>query len=69
MMGKDSAPKLIKTMTTKYGSYAAYRRHMRQIARKGGQNGHTGGFYGDSVRAREVGKLGGRPRKPKGQYV
>ena len=29
------------------------------IGAKGGRNGHTGGFYGNSERAREAGKIGG----------
>ena len=30
-----------------------------EIGRKGGHNGHTGGFYGNSKRASEAGKIGG----------
>lgn len=34
-----------------------------RIGKKGGQNGHTGGFYGDSERARICGAKGGKNSK------
>lgn len=33
------------------------------IGRKGGKNGHTGGFYGDPERAAEAGRIGGLKSK------
>lgn len=35
----------------------------REIGRKGGKNGHTGGFYGDPKRASICGAKGGRISK------
>lgn len=32
----------------------------QRIGRKGGQNGHTGGFYGNPERARIAGAKGGK---------
>lgn len=32
----------------------------KDIGRRGGQNGHTGGFYGNPELAREAGAKGGR---------
>lgn len=31
----------------------------KRIGSVGGRNGHTGGFYGNSDRAREAGRIGG----------
>ena len=35
----------------------------KRIGQKGGQNGNTGGFAGDSERAREAGRKGGLARR------
>lgn len=44
-----------------------YERHgsdfYREIGRKGGKNGHTGGFYANPVLARLAGAKGGRISK------
>lgn len=44
-----------------------YKRHgkdfYREIGRKGGQNGHTGGFASDPELARKAGAKGGRISK------
>lgn len=48
-----------ETMTAKFGSDEARKEYYRQIGKKGGQNGHTGGFTKDSERAREAGRKGG----------
>lgn len=44
-----------------------YKRHGRdfyaRIGRTGGKNGTTGGFYGDTERARQMGAIGGKKSK------
>lgn len=48
-----------ETMTSKFGSDEARREYYRQIGKKGGQNGNTGGFAKNSEKAREAGRKGG----------
>lgn len=49
------------TMQAKYGEN--WREKMRELGRKGGANGHTGGFYGNPEKAREAGRKGGSVTK------
>lgn len=55
---KKGGRKAAETNKTKYGSdfYA-------EIGRKGGRNGHTGGFYANPELARIAGAIGGRKSK------
>lgn len=55
---KEGGRKAAKTNIEKYGKgfYA-------EIGRKGGQNGHTGGFAADPERARRAGRKGGKISK------
>lgn len=41
----------------------------REIGRKGGENGHTGGFYNNSALARSAGAKGGRKSRRTNTYV
>lgn len=41
----------------------------REIGRKGGGLGHTGGFYGNSERAKSAGKRGGQNSKRGCEYL
>lgn len=47
--------KAAATVRTKFGD-----NYYAEIGRKGGQNGHTGGFYADRALARAAGAKGGR---------
>ena len=47
-----------KARNTNYKLYG--RNFYREIGRKGGQNGHTGGFASNPELARIVGAIGGR---------
>ena len=55
---KIGGAKAARTARERYGDdfYA-------RIGRKGGQNGHTGGFYGNPEKAREAGRKGGKVSK------
>lgn len=55
---KKGGRKAAETNKAKYGSdfYA-------EIGRKGGSNGHTGGFYANPELARIAGAIGGRKSK------
>lgn len=55
---KSGGLKAAKTNKAKFGSdfYA-------EIGRKGGQNGHTGGFYANPELARIAGAIGGKKSK------
>lgn len=64
-----------ETMIAKFGSNEARKEYYRQIGKKGGKNGHTGGFAANPELARLAGKKGGtisrrgpasHPRKDKG---
>lgn len=52
--------KMFATMVKKHGSEEAAREWFRTIGSRGGQNGTTGGFAADNVRARISGAMGGR---------
>jgi len=52
------ALKARETVLKKYGAD-----YYARIGRKGGANGHTGGFYGNPEKARECGRLGGKMSK------
>ena len=67
--GGRAAEKWHATMLERLGSEEAIREHYRTIGRKGGQNGHNGGFASDKVgkdgmtgpeRAKLAGYRGGR---------
>lgn len=51
---------LRQTMIEKHGSEEAWRQHMAGLGRKGGANGHTGGFHNNPELARIAGAKGGR---------
>lgn len=55
---REGGAKAAETNKKKYGSdfYA-------EIGRKGGRNGHTGGFYANPELARIAGAIGGRKSK------
>lgn len=55
---KEGGKKAAITNLQKYG-----KDFYRNNGRKGGQSGHTGGFYGNSDFAREMGAIGGRISK------
>ena len=57
---RAGAVKARKTQIEKYGSEAAYLEFMRSIGVKGGQRGHTGGFYTNRALARIAGAKGGK---------
>ena len=58
---KKGGETLRQTNIEKYGSYEAYREHMRSMASKGGsKTGIAKGFALDKDRARRCGALGGR---------
>lgn len=48
-----------QTMLSKFNSEDEMRAYYRTIGKKGGQNGHTGGFAGNSLAATLAGKKGG----------
>lgn len=48
-----------QTMIEKFGSDEARKEYYREIAAKGGRNGHTGGFASNPDKARVAGKKGG----------
>ena len=55
---KAGAQKTRETIIKRHG-----KDFWRDIGRIGGQNGRTGGFFGDSERARECGRIGGAMSK------
>lgn len=58
---KAGAQKTVETNKKRYGED-----YYKVIGRKGGKNGHTGGFYANRELARKAGAIGGRiSRKPK----
>ena len=58
---KAGAMKAAATNMRRYGTD-----FYRNIGRKGGRNGHTGGFAGDSERAKVVGMIGGSASRRNG---
>lgn len=51
---KAGGRKSAKTILERHG-----KDFYKTIGRKGGRNGHTGGFYNNSELARKAGKIGG----------
>jgi general stress protein YciG len=62
-----SGASLRETMIKKYGSEEAWKQAMRNFGRKGGANGHTGGFYINRELARIAGSKGGKASKGGGR--
>jgi uncharacterized protein len=60
---KEGGQTLVATMIAKYGSREKWLEHCREIGRKGGKQGHTGGFFADRNRASIAGKKGGKISK------
>lgn len=52
---KEGGRKAAKTNLLKHG-----KDFYREIGRKGGQKGHTGGFYGNPEFASKMGAIGGK---------
>jgi general stress protein YciG len=55
---REGAAKARKTILKKYG-----KKFYREIGRRGGHNGHTGGFAANPELAREAGSKGGKISK------
>lgn len=55
---KIGGAKAAQTARERYGDD-----YFARIGRKGGANGHTGGFYGNPEKAREAGRKGGKVSK------
>lgn len=60
-MSEKSILKLKYTMISKFGSEEAWHAYLKEIAVKGGQRSHVGGFK-DKKFAKKMGKLGGLAR-------
>lgn len=60
---KEGGKTLVATMIAKYGSREKWLEHCREIGRKGGSNGHTGGFFADRKLASRAGYKGGKVSK------
>ena len=60
MQTPEGVLKARQTNIKKHGSEEAWKEWLRNNAAKGGKKGTTGGFYGNSERARQAGKIGGR---------
>ena len=60
---KEGGEAMRATMIERYGSIEAWKQHMRELAHKGGKNGHTGGFFADRNRASWAGYKGGKVSK------
>lgn len=56
----EAVAKWWQTMIAKYGSEEKLHEQMIRQGRKGGANGHNGGFSGRPDMARKAGKKGGR---------
>lgn len=63
---EEATRKWRETMQRKYGGAAGVHNMMRMIGRKGGRNGHTGGFAANPALARIVGALGGKKSRRTG---
>lgn len=63
---EEATRKWRETMQRKYGGAAGVHDMMRMIGRKGGRNGHTGGFAANPALARIAGAKGGRKSKRTG---
>lgn len=54
---KEGGQTLRETMIARYGSEEKWKEWMRTIAKEGGKNGHTGGFYNNSELAARTGRI------------
>lgn len=57
--GEAATKKMREACIRHYGSEKAWKDHLRTIGRKGGQNGHTGGFASSRALAIKAGRKGG----------
>lgn len=57
------------TMEERYGGKEGLHRKMQEMGAMGGALSHTGGFYGNSERAKSAGKRGGQNSKRGCEYL
>jgi general stress protein YciG len=63
MMTKAGGGNLRKTMERKFGSYEAWKAHLKEIASKGGKAGKGHAFAHGKLDPSEMGKIAGRISK------
>lgn len=60
---EESKRKARETLIKKYGSYEAYKEHMKTIGKKGGETSIGGAFMYNRELASRAGKIGGSRKR------